>query len=220
MPSTRSLLLALAVAGLSASPASAATLTLDHECYVNAGSAVQPIVATAGGLTPGQTYNVGFTAKGGSGETGYAFGDADPAGALGLTLNSWYGGSPYEPKVYDATVVLRDNSQNVLASVDTKTTSATIDVKGTGAKRSWKVTGLAAITGGDTYYAHYFSGTKYRGRLKIGKASGPCGYFAGKRPLTPFSRLGRFDVKVTTTRSWAAGDPFIPGRIVVTKRYR
>ena len=219
------LLRGAAIAGtgalLAAGSASAATLALDHGCYINPGgsSAQQPIVAAATGLTPGADYNVGFSAKGSS-ETGYAYGTADAAGNLSLTINSWYGGSTFDIKTYDATVVLRDSSTNaVLATSDTKTTTIGVDVTGSGAKRTWKVTGLAAYTGGTTYYAHYFSGTKYRGRLKVGKPSGPCGYFKGKRPLTPFHKIGRYDVKVTTTKKWHAGDPFIPGRIVVTKHY-
>ncbi|MBO9534864.1 MAG: hypothetical protein J7513_17965 [Solirubrobacteraceae bacterium] len=211
----------LAATGVAASSASAATLALDRACYVDGGSGGQtPINATAGGLAPGQTYNIGFTSKGSSGETGYAYGTADASGALGFAMSSWYGGSTFKAQTYKATVVLRDSANNVLASADTKTSSLQIDVTGSGKYRKWKVTGLAALTGGTTYYAHYFNNNKYKGRLKIGKASGPCGVYTGKRPLTPFSKLGRYDVKVTTTKKWAAGDAFIGGRIVVTKRYR
>lgn len=212
---------ALIASAAAASSASAATLALDRACYVDGGSGQQtPIVATAGGLAAGQSYNIGFTSKGSSGETGYAFGTADASGALGLTMNSWYGGSTFKAQTYKATVVLRDSANTVLASADVKTSSLQIDVTGSGKYRSWKVVGLAALTGGRTYYAHYFNNNKYKGRLKIGKASGPCGVFTGKRPLTPFSKLGRYDVKVTTTKKWAAGDAFIGGRIVVTRRYR
>lgn len=212
---------ALTASAVAASGASAATLVLDRACYINGGGGQQtPINATAGGLTPGQSYNVGFQAKGASGETGYAFGTADPSGALGLQVSSWYGGSTLKAQTYEATVVLRDSGNAVLASVETKTSSLQIDVTGTGKTRSWKVTGLAALTGGTSYYAHYFNNNKYKGRLKIGKASGPCGVYTGRRPLTPFSKIGRYDVKVTTTKKWAAGDPFIGGRIVVTKTYR
>lgn len=218
------LLRAAAVAGLgvlvASGSASAAGITLDRGCYIDGGaSGQQPIGVTATGLTAGQMYNVGFSAKG-AGETGYAYGTSDGSGSLGLSITSWYGGSIYKVQTYDATVVLRDGSTNaVLASADTKTSPVGVDVTGSGAKRTWKITGLAALTGGTTYYAHYFSGTKYRGRLKVGKPSGPCGYFKGKRPLTPFHRIGRYDVKVTTTKKWHAGDAFIPGRIVVTKHY-
>ena len=52
-------------------------------------------------------------------------------------------------QTYDATVVLRDGSTNaVLASADTKTSPVGVDVTGSGAKRTWKITGLAALTGG------------------------------------------------------------------------
>lgn len=223
MTPTRSLsLLAVAAAGLvSAGTANAATLALDHACYLDTGSSQQPIVASATGLTPGADYNIGFTAKGASGETGYAYGPADGSGNGAFSINSWFGGSTYKVKTYDGTVVLRDSATNtVLAQQDVKTSPITFEVTGSGKNRSWKVTGLAAFTGGTTYYAHYFNNNKYKGRLKIGKPSGPCGYYSGKRPLTPFAKLGRYDVKITTTKKWAKGDAFIGGRVVVTTRYR
>ncbi len=200
--------------------AEAATLSLDRECYVDAGAGTQhPIVASAGGLTPNGEYSVSFAPQGGSGDTGYASGLADASGVASLSIGSWSGGSTSTPGTYDATVSLRDSSGTVVATADTKTASLQVDVTGSGALRTWKVSGLAALTGGTTYYAHYFNHNKYKGRLTIGKAGGPCGWFKGKRPLTPFSKLGQYDVKVTTTKKWAKGDAYIGGRVVVTHRY-
>ena len=210
---------ALAESAVGASTAAGATLALDRACYPFDSSGNYPINATAGGLTPGEFYNVSLRRTNGSG-SGYAYGQADATGALGMQMTSWYTGSAYKVATYKAVVTLSDSSNNVLATAETRTAPVQIEVTGSGKLRSWKVSGLAALTGGRTYYAHYFNNNKYKGRLKVGKASGPCGVYKGKRPLTPFSKLGRFYVKVTTTKNWAAGDPFIPGRIVVTKRYR
>ncbi|MEH3052896.1 MAG: hypothetical protein PGN13_02670 [Patulibacter minatonensis] len=215
---TRALLSAaavLSVAAVAAPASQAATLTLDKACYVNLGSQQQPIVAAASGLEAGKTYNVGFSAKGKS-ETGYAYGPADASGVVTLPLNSWYGGSAYDVKTYDATVTLRDG-QTVLATAETKTTSVGFQAKGKRGLRSWKVTGLAALTGGTTYYAHYFNHGKYKGRLKLGKASGPCGVFTGKRPLTPFKKIGRYEVKITTNKTFSKDDLPLTGRVVVTR---
>ncbi len=94
--------LSLAVASMLPSAASAATLTLDRSCYVRGGPGLQqPIIATATGLTPGAFYNVGYRLKG-QAETGYAFGTADAAGTIILTIESYFAGASIGPFVGDA----------------------------------------------------------------------------------------------------------------------
>ena len=90
---------------------------------------------------------------------------------------------------------------------------------GSGRLRSWKIQGLGALSGNSTYYAHYFNHSKYKGRLKIGTGSGACGYLSVKRPLTPFSKIGRYDVTIQASKKYNKDLPGFTGSIKVTKRY-
>ncbi|MFT4035503.1 MAG: hypothetical protein QM679_08000 [Patulibacter sp.] len=209
----------LAASALTASSASAATLTLSRACYAYDSSAEVPIEATASGLAANTFHSLRLSSTETLGPSGSTSGTSDASGNLGLTISSYFGGSSSKIQSNDASVALTDLNGTVVATATTKTAPVAADVTGSGKYRNWKVSGLSTLTGGTTYYAHYFNNNKYKGRLKIGKASGPCGIYKGKRPLTPFSKLGRYDVKITTTKHWAAGDQFIAGRIVVTKRY-
>lgn len=217
--STSALFVLLAAAALPSS-SSAAGIVTERECYVSAGGTTQPIVFAANGLTPGARYGVTFRNKKGL-DTGVAFGDGDGAGNWIGQIASWSGGSSFTPTTTDNTLILKDQAtQAEIASVRVKTAPVTFDVTGSKKLRSWKISGLAALTGGKTYYAHYFNNNKYKGRLKVGKASGPCGIYKGKRPLTPFSKLGRYDVKITTNKKYNSQDLALEGRIKVTVRYR
>ncbi len=212
----RSLLLplSLAAASLLPSTASAATLTLDRSCYVRGGPGLQqPIIATATGLTPGAFYNVGYRLKGQE-ETGYAFGTADASGSIILTIQSYFAGATLGPFVGDGTVVLREGAQGAtLAEASTRVTNAGVEAKGTRGKRRWFVTGLAPISTGRTYWAHYLRGGKVKGSMKLGTPSGPCGVYRGRRPLTPFAKPGNYTLHITMNRKYDKNEVRLQARV-------
>lgn len=212
----RFLLVPLLVAGTALTPAAAeaASLSLDRTCYVRGGpNAQQPIVATATGLTPGAFYNVGYSLKG-QAETGYAFGTADATGSIILSINSYFAGSTVGPFAGEAEVVLREGATGpTLATSATRVTNAGVDAKGTKRNRRWFVTGLAPLSTGTTYWAHYLRGSKVKGSMKIGKPSGPCGVYRGRRPLTPFAKPGNYTLHITMDRRYDKDDVRLQARV-------
>ena len=219
-----SLRVALVIAAVAAVPATAgaATLTPTSPCYLLAGSAAQPIEATAAGLAASQNVSLRLTRKGITGGTSPAAA-ADAAGNLSLGIPSWFialGSGP--KKEVEGTLEAIDVATGTpIAGASASVALANLDysVTGTGRLRSWKIQGLGALSGNATYYAHYLNGGKYRGRQKIGTGKGPCGYLSAKKPLTPFSKLGRYDVTIQASKKLNPDLPSFKGSVKVTKRY-
>lgn len=219
----KSLQVAAVAAALAAVPsaADAATVTLTQACYVVAGAQSQPIPVSVGGLTAGQAINLKLVRD--ATVAGSASGlSADGAGNLVSGIGSWYTSFGTGPKKeISASVQAVDAaSGTLLAEAPAKLAKVGVSVTGKGKTRNWKVQGLKALTGKATYYAHYLNNNKYKGRLKLGKATGECGYLKTKKPLTPFSKLGRYDVYIQTSKKFDKAAPSIQGRVVVTKTYR
>lgn len=214
---SRAAAIAVAASALAAAPAGAATATVGGACFTYASASLQqPIPVSVAGLAPGQPIQMRLL----RGDAVVATGSttADAAGNVAGGFGSWFpklGSSPTEKR---AEVQAVDPATGtVLAATTTKLTTLDVSVAGKRGLRSWKVSGLTPLTGKRTYYAHYFNQGKYRGRLKIGTAKTACGLVKAKRPLTPFSKIGRYDVRITTSKKFNDQDPFIPGSVVVTK---
>lgn len=199
--------------------ASAATVTPSAACYLTGGGTSQPVGVSVAGLGAGQNVTVKLSRKGQV--AGSVFGTADAAGNAPLSISSWFLSLGTGPKKEVAAQIdAFDDAGTVLGSAPVSLAAAGVSVKGTGRLRSWKVQGLTALTGQSTYYAHYLNNGKYKGRLKLGKAKGACGYLKTKKPLTPFSKLGRYDVTIQAQKNYDPKAPGISGRVVVTRRYR
>lgn len=218
---TKAATLAFAAAAFSASPANAA-LSIPGKCYTYAGaSAQQPMPVVVDGLAPGQ--QIRLTMNRGK-RTGLAtqLAVANAYGVVNSGFNSYFPGLRITKPSKGSTVTVQAldplNPASVLAEAKTKVTVLAITVKGSSGKRAWKLSGLTPVTGKRVHYAHYFKGSKYRGRLKLGKAKNPCGYLSVRRPLTPFKNKGTYDVKITTSKKFMDTDPYIPGRVVLRRR--
>lgn len=199
--------------------ASGATVTLGAACYLQAAGASQPIPVTVAGLGAGQSVTVKLSRKGEV--AGSAFGTADAAGSLPITIGTWFTKLGTGPKKEVAAQVdAFDAAGAVVGTAPVSLANAGLDVTGKRGLRTWRVQGLTALTGQNTYYAHYLNHGKYKGRLKLGTAKGNCGYLKAKKPLTPFKKLGRYDVFVTTSKQYDPAAPNIPGRVVVTRTFR
>ncbi len=223
---TRSFLRVALVAGaVAAVPATAdaATLTPSLPCYLMAGSQSQPIEATAAGLAAGQNVALRVSRNGTPGGTGPAAA-ADGAGNLALGIPSWFVplGSGPKKEVEGTLEAIDAASGSPIEGASAGVALANLDysVTGSGRLRTWKIQGLGALSGNSTYYAHYLNNGKYKGRLKIGTGGGACGYLNVKRPLTPFNKIGRYDVTIQASKKLNDDLPSFKGRIVVTKRYR
>lgn len=225
MISRSTLRAALLVGAVAAVPATAdaATLTPSGSCYLLAGSNSQPIEATVGGLAAGQNVSLRVSRKGTVGGNSPAAA-ADAAGNLSLGIPSWFIGLGSGPsKEVAGTLEAIDVATGAVIEGATAGVSlAKLDysVTGSGRLRTWKIQGLGALSGNATYYAHYFNHGKYKGRLKVGTGKGACGYLKTKRPLTPFSKIGRYDVTIQASKTYNKDLPGFTGSIKVTRRYR
>ena len=217
--SLRVLALATAATAITA-PAASAAVTVGGKCFIYADASLQqPMPVTVDGLAPGQAIRINMN-RGKKKNIAFASAAADGNGVASTGFSSWFPQLGSAPKQSSITVDAVDAaSGSLLGTGKAKVANLAISVKGKNKNRTWKISGLAAITKGSTYYAHYFNNGRYKGRLKIGKTKNSCGYLTATRPLTPFSKLGRYDVKVTTTKKYSDADPAIGGRVVVTKKY-
>lgn len=223
MPTRTTLRVVLLAGAVAAVPSTvhAAAVAPNSACYLMAGTESQPITAAISGLAAGQNVSLRVARKGTAGGTSPA-GAADPAGNLTLGITSWSVALKSGPgKEVAGTIDAVDAATGgVVASAGVSLANLDYSVTGKGRLRTWKIQGLAVLAGNATYYAHYLNNGKYRGRQKIGTGKGPCGYLSTKKPLTPFSKLGRYDVTIQASKKLDPNLPSFKGRVTVTRRYR
>jgi hypothetical protein len=216
---------AAVAAAMLAAPALASadpSMILNSGCYVQspAGDA-QTVAAQIQGLAAAQSVAIRITRQ------GAAIGQSDPlaadaSGALVNTITTWStdlgtGPQPSVPAVVEAFDPVMGTT---IASVPTQIANFDYSVTTSGSRHHWAIQGLTALTGSDEYYAHYFNHGKYKGRMKLGKASGPCGFLkVTTSRLTPFRKLGRYDVAIEASKKYDDNAPKFTGRVTVTKKY-
>lgn len=225
MPTRTTLRVVLLAGSVAAVPATAnaAAVVPNAACYVQAGGQVLPIGGTVSGVAAGQNVQLRVARKGVAAGTSAA-GAADAAGNIALGIDTWAVALKSGPgkEVEGSLDVIDVATGTALASAPVAIANLDYSVTGKGRLRTWKIQGLAAVPGsaGATYYAHYLNNGKYKGRQKIGTGKGPCGYLSTKRPLTPFSKLGRYDVTIQASKTLNPELPSFKGRVTVTTRYR
>jgi hypothetical protein len=203
----------------SANAAIAVSNPAGGSCFLQTSSEALPIGVAVTGLAPAQAVTLRVSRKGAV--AGQAAVTADAAGNVNGSITSWFTPLGSKPSKEVAAIVdAVDANGTVLAQANASLANFTYSVTGTGAKRSWKIQGLAALTGSNSYYAHYFKKGKYKGRLSLGKAKGACGYLNVKKPLTPFKKLGAYDVHIQASKKYVEGAPEFTGHVVITHRYR
>lgn len=199
----------------------APSILLSSGCYVQSPEGSQSIAAKIEGLAAGQSLAVRLTQGGAPVGNGDAAA-ADASGTLINGLTSWSASIGSGPKKsVDATVEAYDPVMGTaVASAPVQIANFDYSVTSKGNTHKWKLQGLTALTGKSVYYAHYFNHGKYKGRMKLGKASGPCGYLAiTTHHLTPFRKVGRYDVEIEASKKYLKDVPKFKGRTTVTRRY-
>jgi hypothetical protein len=217
---------AAAAAALLAAPAFAhadPSMILDSGCYVQSESTgdAQTIASKIDGLAPQQSVALRITRQGDPIGQGDPLA-ADASGSLVNDITAWStdlgtGPQPSVPAVVEAFDPVLGTT---IASAPTQIANFDYSVTTSGSKHHWTIQGLTALTGSNVYYAHYFNHGKYKGRMKLGKASGPCGFLKiTTTHLTPFKKIGRYDVAIEASKKYDDKAPKFTGRVTVTTKY-
>lgn len=182
---------AVSATGALAAAASAATLTPDKPCYVNADPASgAPMTITGAGFTAGSTVQL-------SGGTTFANAVADPAGNVTFTTNAPELAtiSPGSKK----TTLTATDGNGVSAPVTVMSANLAVATKPGSVRnvRKNKVTfSFSGFIPGKHIYGYYLR-KKIVAKAKFGKAQGPCGVLKQKALLYPGGRPRKDQYKVT-----------------------
>jgi hypothetical protein len=210
----RAALIAVALAGPAtvASTAGAATLTLDHGCYLAKQPALksgQAIVARAEGFVPGA--GVLFALPTG----GVAYVAADATGTAVASFSA--PGLPSGQFAATRTLTASDNTNHASARLRLRVMGATFLPANTSNAATQKVrfyvygfgpllTVLKRPTTQDVYMHVFQPGGKLRGTFKVGRSAGACGDLrTGRRKILPFGlKTGTWDYRFTTAKRYSA----------------
>jgi hypothetical protein len=191
--------------------ASAATVSVDHECY-RPGQTTQ---VTGEGYTPGGEVALSFNLLGASGGTGsdLLLTQADSAGRI--AMNTF--GPVLPPKESPATVLLAATDQEQAQQgqpplVSTQFTLENFEAfvypwnRGTGTpgrRAQYDMAGFTLETG-RTLYAHYLFNGRLRKTVAVGRLRGPCGELSKSARQFPFRPVpaGIWSIKVDTSRRY------------------
>ena len=199
----RFLALAVCALALTASGASAATLTPDHACTV----AGQPVTLTGAAFTPDSAVTLAGAATGSA--------TTDPAGAFASTI-----AAPKAPvgKVARATVTATDASGvAAVATLSSIAQRAWSNAPVTGAptqRVTWRFAGF--FTPGRAIYAHVRFGGRTLSTHRFGVPHGACGTLTARAARVPLRsasalRAGVWRIKLDQLRTYRASTP---GRVL------
>jgi hypothetical protein len=178
---------AVSATGALAAQASAATVTADKACYVNADPASgAPMTITGGGFIPGSTVQL-------SGGTAFANATADAAGNVSFSTNAPELKSFAPGSKKTLLTVTGDNPAGapVVATVNVMSANLAVATAPRSVKnvRKDKVTfSFSGFTPGKHIYSYYLRGKKVVAKDKFGKAHGTCGLLKQKALLYPGGR--------------------------------
>jgi hypothetical protein len=187
---------AVSATGALAAQASAATLSADKACYVNANPASgAPMTITGTGFVPGSTVQL-------TGGTTFANTTADAAGNVAFQtgapeLATIAPGS--KKTLLTATGDNPDGTQTT-AQLDVRSANLSVATKPGSVRnvRKDKVTfSFSGFVPGKHIYGYYLRGKKIVAKDKFGKATGPCGVLKQKALLYPGGRPKKDQYKVT-----------------------
>lgn len=202
--------------------ASASVITLDRPCVAHQPvGPYQPITGTVTGGTPGGRFQI----FGVDGKASSFVGTFDGAGNAPFSIASYSvrGITPSKGQ----TVPLAVNEFASGAAVVTgngavKVTTFAFDLARTPraayAKRVWRVSGLAPLTGDRTLWASWFRGKKLVKRIKLGVAN-ECGYLRVKRSMFPGTRYRSLTLRVHHQKVWDKKSPYLKANVKAIRRY-
>lgn len=212
----RSLIAAVALAALAASPATAlgAELTVSQPCFLEA----QPMLVAGSGFAPGSRIEVKI------GDSSRGFPTADPQGR--------FSGSIPPPPV---TSRRRDQQGFTVTATDTGnpaiTASTTFQVTRFGLRvtpRRARATSRVRFSAsgfriGRTVYAHYLLRGRLRATVSLGRSRGPCGTTSKRMGLVPLRNppIGVYDVRIDSRRRYSARTkPQVRAQVSIFRRLR
>jgi hypothetical protein len=178
---------AVSATGALAAQASAATLTADKACYVNADPASgAPMTITGTGFVPGTTVQL-------QGGTAFANTVADAAGNVSFSTNApqLKSFSPGSRKTLLAATADNPDGTQTTANVSVMSANLAVATSPRSVKnvRKDKVTfSFSGFTPGKHIYSYYLRGKKVVAKDKFAKAQGPCGLLKEKALLYPGGR--------------------------------
>lgn len=186
---------AVSATGALAAQASAATLTPDKACYVNADPASgAPMTITGAGFVPGSTVQL-------TGGTTFANTVADAAGNVSFTTNAPELATISPGSKSTTLTATGDNPDGTQTTAGVNVMSANLAVATKPGSvrnvRKNKVTfSFSGFIPGKHIYGYYLR-KKIVAKAKFGKAQGPCGVLKQKALLYPGGRPHKDQYKVT-----------------------
>ncbi|MGZ4313114.1 MAG: hypothetical protein ACXVR1_13515 [Solirubrobacteraceae bacterium] len=186
---------AVSATGALAAQASAATLTADKACYVNADPASgAPMTITGAGFTPGTTVQL-------TGGTAFANTTADAAGNVSFATNAPELSTISPGAKTTKLTATGDNPDGTQTQAQVNVQSANLAVATKPGSvrnvRKDKVTfSFSGFAPGKHIYGYYIR-KKVVAKAKFGKAQGPCGLLKQKALLYPGGRPANDQYKVT-----------------------
>jgi hypothetical protein len=205
--------------GALAASASAATITADKACYVNANASLgAPIVITGSGFVPGTTVDLS-----GVSDLTLVSGVADPAGSISIAAHApelSIQGPGSGAKTVTATANNPDGSQTI-ANVHVLAANLAVAPHPSSVRnvRKDKVTySFSGFLSGKHIYGYWRFKKKAVGKIKFGKAHGPCGTLKQKALLFPGGRPSHDSYKVTfenTSRYSTRAFPRVTGTLSI-----
>ncbi|MEH3052895.1 MAG: hypothetical protein PGN13_02665 [Patulibacter minatonensis] len=215
--------LTILAAAVPTGASAATTVGVPGKCYVYwPGTGSQEIPVSVNGLTPGQTVKITLEV-GGQPVSGIPSTAADASGSITAKLSSWTSGLGEGPTASTKSRVTvedvatgkelgenRFKVANVAWEIDGKVAALRV-------KRVWEVSGLAVLSPENTYWAHYFRGAKQVGRQRLGRSTDACGYMKVRRPLAPFRKAGKYEVRVQASSTFDPNSNWISRPLTISR---
>lgn len=181
----------------------------------------QPISGTVSGGVPGGRFQI----FGVDGKASSFVGTFDGAGNAPFSIPSYSvrGISPSKGQTVQLAVnEFTPNGAVVTGGGAVKVTTLTIDLankpRSAYAKRVWRLSGLAPVTGDRTVWASWYRGKKLVKRIKLG-TSNECGYLRVKRSGFPSKRYRSLTLRVHSQKTWDKKAPYLKVPVKVVRRY-
>jgi len=201
----------VATAGLAATAATAQAATIGFApgktCYIGG----DVVTVQGAGYTPNGYVDVSIDSK----SLGQALADAAGNISNGLTLGGFKGAKAHAVTATDVANPALTASAQFMAT----TRQVTVKPKHARAGKKLKLRGYGFVSGPNAYM--HVRGHGYRKDTRVGKPSGPCGQWSGKRKIVPTSAAaGAYNVQFDHKKRFSKKTkPRVRGTMTVTRTF-
>ncbi|MCK9247786.1 MAG: hypothetical protein M0P31_02245 [Solirubrobacteraceae bacterium] len=200
----------------------AATITPTKACYTRVPTkGSEPIVVNITGGIPGGRFQVFDPGNRASSTTG----TFDALGNATAAMASFSTGSINPSKGKTLQIKVQEFTPNgpvETGSTTVKVTNLSLSLARTPrsayARRTWRVSGITPLSGGNVLYATWRRGNKTVKRIRLGKANA-CGYLKVRKSAIPRSKHRRFKLYVHSGKKFSSKKPFVGQSVRVIRRY-